>query len=133
VLHDTPRTFAGWVTMAQQYGYYDVLLSRQGGKRWVVDTLADEFTHGRNRFLRAIARTTVGYERRMAILRFILPSALRAAELVRLRPVAMAGCSVMFNLLYWHAFCGEFGGRRAFWQALRDESSPAISSPVLSK
>jgi glycosyltransferase involved in cell wall biosynthesis len=118
VLHDTPRTFHNWMTMAEQYGYYDMLLSRQGGKRWIMDILADEFAHQRRPGLRALARMTVGYRNRMAIVRAFAPLAMRAADAFRLRRLALAGCSAMFNLLYWHAFCEEFGGREAFWSAL---------------
>ncbi len=118
VLHDTPRTFAGWMSMAQQYGYYDVLLSRQGGKRWIMDILADEFVHQRRGGLRALARMTVGYRTRMATVRALAPFAMRAADALRLRPLALAGCSALFNVLYWDAFCAEFGEREAFWAAL---------------
>jgi glycosyltransferase involved in cell wall biosynthesis len=122
VLHDTPRTFAGWIMMAQQYGYYDMLLSRQGGKRVIMDVLADEFVHRRRRGLRALARMTIGYPTRMALVRAIAPFAMRAADALRLRPIALAGCSALFNLLYWDSFCAEFGDRSAFWDTLSARS-----------
>jgi glycosyltransferase involved in cell wall biosynthesis len=118
VLHDTPRPFAAWMRMAEQYGYYDVLLSRQGGKRWITDIIADEFAHDRHGVVRAAARLTIGYRWRMAAVRALAPLCMRAADALRLRRLAMAGCSVLFNLLYWHAFCHEFGGRRTFWDAI---------------
>lgn len=119
VLHDTPRSFSSWMAMAGQYGRYDVLLSQQGGKRWTLDILAEEFVEARHPALQALARLTIGHRRRMAAVRRLAPLLIRAADGLRLRSVALAGCSALFNLLYWHAFCEEFGGRTMFWRALR--------------
>ncbi|MBF6599304.1 MAG: glycosyltransferase family 2 protein [Dehalococcoidia bacterium] len=134
VLHDTPRSFSNWMAMAGQYGQYDVLLSRQGGRRWTLDILAEEFVEARHPALQAVARLTVGHRRRSAAVRRLAPLAIGGADALRLRRVALAGCGALFNLLYWHAFCEEFGGRVAFWDAVRtSRATRALSAAEAAK
>ena len=126
VLHDTPRTLQGWIHMAEQYGYYDVVLWRDKGVRYGLEMLAGDFLFARRRSLRAVARLTVGRPRLMAVARTLVPRLAGIAAALRLRRVSMAGCSALFNLLYWDAFCRELGGRRQFWDTI--ESQRAIVS-----
>lgn len=126
VLHDTPRTLAGWIRMAELYGYYDVVMWRDKGVRYGLEMLAGDFLFARRRSLRAVARLTVGRPRLMAVARTLVPRLAGIAAALRLRRVSMGGCSALFNLLYWDAFCRELGGRRQFWDTI--ESQRAIVS-----
>ncbi len=129
VLHDTPRTLAGWIRMAEQYGYYDVVLWRDKGVQYGLEMLAEDFLFARRRSLRAVARIVVGRPNLMAMVRAVAPGLAGAAAALRLRRVSMAGCSALFNLLYWDAFCRELGGRRRFWETLESER-PNLSAPA---
>lgn len=128
VLHDTPRTLQGWMRMAEQYGYYDLVLWRDKGVNYTLELLAEDFLLARRRSLRTAARLAVGRPLVMAAVRVLLPRATGVAATLRLRRVSMAGCSALFNLLYWDAFCRELGGRQLFWDTLQAQP-PAIAEP----
>ena len=112
VYHDTPRTLAGWVMMARQYGHYDALLSQLPGLGWLHECLVEELIYSRKRAVRAAVRLFAGRPLVVPVMRRVLPRLLQAVDAVGLRRLALGGCSLLFPLLYWHEFCRERGGRQ---------------------
>lgn len=129
VLHDTPRTLQAWIHMAEQYGYYDVVLWRDRDVHYGLEMLAGDFLFARRRVLRAAARLVVGRARLMGAIRTLVPRLAGFAAAWRLRRVSMAGCSALFNLLYWDAFCRELGGRQQFWDTIESQR-PIVSAQL---
>jgi glycosyltransferase involved in cell wall biosynthesis len=129
VEHDTPRTLSGWMTMAAQYGAYDVVMDRDKGHSDVLESMAIEFHTQRKSALRGAARLVVGRRVATTALRRSLPLVLWAADAVRQRRVALALCSVAFNLLYWDALARELGGRSAFWALIERWREYAAGEP----
>lgn len=121
VVHDTPRNLGAWMRMASQYGRYDIVMWRERGRRHILGNIAEEFEGERRAWLQRLARTAVGRAPLMAALRLAGPAAIRAASALRARRLALAGCSVVFNLLYLDGACRTFGGRMAFWAAIGTE------------
>ncbi|MDE3095527.1 MAG: glycosyltransferase family 2 protein [Chloroflexota bacterium] len=131
VVHDTPRSFDGWLRIAPLYGHYDVVMWRDKGRSQILGNVAREYRFGRHRLLRAAARIAIGRRAAMLAVRVGGSGAIRVADFVGSRRAALAACSAMFNLLYWDAVCSELGGRAAWWRALeregqgRDQPAPA--------
>ncbi len=123
-VHDTPRSLDGWMTMAAQYGRYDVVMWRDKGRRHIFNNIAFEYRYSRNAALRAAARALIGREAAMALVRVAATVAILGLARLRFRSGAMAACSAVFNLLFWDGACREIGGRAAFWEAIRRELKP---------
>ncbi len=122
VVHDTPRSFQSWLRLAPQYGHYDVALWRDKGRTQILGNIATEYRFGRHRLLRAVARIAIGRRAAMFAVRAGGATAIRGTATLGLRGVALAGCSAVFNLLYWDAICAELGGRSAWWRAIEQEA-----------
>jgi glycosyltransferase involved in cell wall biosynthesis len=117
VEHDPGRSLGAWLRMARQYGSYDVMMWRDLGRRHIIDNVSEEYAE-RRAPLRAAARALVGRRAAVALSRVALMSAARAAWRLRARGAAMAACSAVFNVEYWHGVSEALGGRRAFWDAI---------------
>jgi glycosyltransferase involved in cell wall biosynthesis len=120
VLHDTPRTLEGWLRVAEQYGRYDIVMWRDGGRAHIIYNIAEEFCWHRRPAVRALTRVALGRRPLMAAIRAGSSFAIRMAETLRSRRAALGLCSGIFNLLYLDAAAREMGGRRAFWRAIDD-------------
>jgi GT2 family glycosyltransferase len=116
VAHATPRTLDGWMRMARQYGMYDVVMTRDLGRREVLDAMAWEFHRRRKPLVRAMARLFVGRRLAMIAIAALSAPAIRATDIAS-RRASLAVCSIVYNLLYWDAIARE-GGRAMFWQEI---------------
>lgn len=133
VVHDTPRSFEGWLRIAPLYGHYDVVMWRDKGRTQILSNVAREYRFGRHPLLRAAARVVVGRRAAMLAVRAAGGLGIRAAAALGARRAALAGCSAVFNLLYWDAVCSELGGRAAWQRALDREGQArdrAVEAPA---
>ena len=121
VTHDTPRSLAGWMRMAQQYGLCDVVMWRDRGRAQILSNIAEEFHIYRKRALQVAAHIAVGRPPIMLATQIVDRGLIRGLDAVRMRKASLAVCSLTFNLLYLDAVCDALGGRVAFWAAMRRE------------
>jgi glycosyltransferase involved in cell wall biosynthesis len=124
VVHDTPRSLSNWLRIAWEYGEYDVIMWREMGREHILWSMARELRFERHPALRFAARALVGRNRVMRALRWLAPAAIGAAETIAPRRPALAICSAIFNLLYWHGAACELGDRATFWQTIASELGP---------
>lgn len=123
VLHDTPRSLAAWMSVAEQYGEYDVLMWRRG-VRYMLEMTAEDLAYARKLPLRLLARILVGRRLPMGLLRRVGAIGISSADRLSRATEARAMCSVVFNLLYWDAFAHAVGGRTRFWELMASELRP---------
>lgn len=120
--HRPERTFEAWFKTPYLYGVRDVQMTRDKGQT-VVMALAQNHYRERNVLTRAAARLVIGRKLREKVAFGTLPVAIRAADLVGLRKLALTFCSLTFNLRYLQGMADEIGGSSAMWNAI-------ISEPV---
>jgi glycosyltransferase involved in cell wall biosynthesis len=127
VFHEPNRSYKNWLRVPLLYGRYDVVMWRKGREN-ILRSVREEFAHYRPAPLRALARLLVG--RRLLLNSFIsvagkLAAVAGAAGMGRVcRPLY----SAIFNLQYWQGVSEELGGRKAFWQAMDQGSTPSESA-----
>jgi len=117
VIHDTPRTLAGWLRLGADYGRYDVAIARQDHREHMIPMMASECRTNRHAALRALARLTAGRGAPMRCVRLVGPVAIRATAAVGFERLSFAVCSIVFNLQYWDAVCRALG-RDPWWAAV---------------
>jgi glycosyltransferase involved in cell wall biosynthesis len=128
IYHDTPRTLGAWMRVAEQYGYYDVVMRCELGRWWILTNVADEYMR-RNVYLRGLARAFVGRSAPMRFVRALGGVSIGVTNALRVRPAGLAMCSAVFNLVYWDAIARELGGRAAFWDTIARELRTPTPEP----
>lgn len=118
VMHDTPRTLAGWLRVAEQYGMYEIKMWREGGREHIVFNMAEEFVWFRKKPVKTLSKLALGRPLLVAALKHGARIAIPLLDRVGARSSALAVCSAIFNLLYLDAAARELGGRDAFWHAI---------------
>ncbi|MEX1254762.1 MAG: glycosyltransferase [Dehalococcoidia bacterium] len=116
--HRPGRSYAAWRRMAEQYGYYDILMWRAKGRAHIIRVIGHEFVHQRHPALRGVARHLVGHRRRLAAFVTGAAAAAQVASWLRFKRGARAAYSVIFNLLYYQGVCEALHGRDLFWPSL---------------
>ena len=112
-IHRPTRTFASWYKTPFEYGKRDVQMAHEGGEAQVME-LARRHFRERNRLTRALARLCIG----KPILEPMVLTVGRAGAQWGGRPIALAACSILFNLRYLQGMCCELGGSRQLWRIL---------------
>lgn len=112
-IHRPTRTFQSWYKTPFEYGRRDVQMARDGGEERVIELTRKHFKE-RNRLTRMIAQICIG----QPILEPAVLAGGCAAVKVGGRRIALAACSLLFNLRYLQGMCAEIGGRRQLWQIL---------------
>ncbi len=119
VVHHAPnRTFAEWLRVPEQYGYYDVVMSEQEGQDFVLKLAAREF-HSRNTILRLCAHLLIG--RAGAIRSFVSLASFigKSAFLLNQPKVSQYAYGAIFNIKYWQGISQALGGTEPFWTLIR--------------
>jgi glycosyltransferase involved in cell wall biosynthesis len=119
VIHHTPRrTFSGWQRMAWQYGFYDIMMSRQPGRDYVFKLMGHEFLNRRSPLLQRLARLLV--HRRLALGSFLSAAgaAARVAGALHQQRLAMGAYSLIFGLQYLRGAAEAIGEPRALLRKL---------------
>jgi cellulose synthase/poly-beta-1,6-N-acetylglucosamine synthase-like glycosyltransferase len=130
VVHDTPRSLRAWMSVAEQYGEYDVLMWHRG-VRYMLEMTAEDLAYARRLPLRLLARVLVGRRLPMSVLRRLGAIGIKSADRLSRATAARATCSVVFNLLYWDAFARAVGGRARFWELMTSELRPPWPAPAV--
>ncbi|MEZ5229370.1 MAG: glycosyltransferase [Acidimicrobiales bacterium] len=124
--HYAERELAAWLDMARSYGRADATFAVDGGRTWLLESLAREF-HERRAPNRALVVATVGRPTAVAIVqRLLVAGAVTTARVVW--PLASVLFSGAFNLRYYDSFASAIGGRRSFLDFIaagHDERRPA--------
>jgi GT2 family glycosyltransferase len=113
-IHRPTRTFESWYRTPYEYGKRDVQIAREIGNATPME-LARRHWAERNGATRLLARISIGMP-------VVLPIVLGAGRLaVRFggRRIALASCSVLFNLRYLQGMCEALGGRAELWRTIR--------------
>jgi glycosyltransferase involved in cell wall biosynthesis len=124
VVHMTPRTLRSWLLMARQYGENDVFMWRDMDREYIFWAMANELRFERRALLRWAARALVGRKLTLAAVRLAVSAAIGPGAFLVPRPLEVALCSALFNVLYWDAAAGALGGREVFWRTIREEEGP---------
>jgi glycosyltransferase involved in cell wall biosynthesis len=117
-IHRPTRSFESWYRTPYEYGRRDVQMAREGGEERAI-ALARKHFGERNGLTRLAARACIG----RAFLESALLGTGRAAVRFGGRRVALAACSVLFNLRYLQGMSHELGGRNRLWAVLATEST----------
>jgi GT2 family glycosyltransferase len=116
VVHFPVRSFASWRRTPYQYGRGDVAMDRVKGHQAL--GLAFWEFHRRHVLNRAAARLCVGRPPLFVPVSLGLRAVVRVADAFRLRRVARAALSALFNLLYWQGVADGLGSRSAVWRSV---------------
>jgi glycosyltransferase involved in cell wall biosynthesis len=116
--HRPGRTYGAWKRMAEQYGYYDVLMWQEKGRAHIIRVIGHEFVHQRHPALQRASRHLVGHRWRLALATTTAGATAQVASWLRFKRGARAAYSVIFNLLYYQGVCDALAGRDAFWPSL---------------
>lgn len=108
VVHDAERSFDAWRANARAYGRNDVIIGRDQGRRWLLDTITAEF-HLRHPLVRALTRLSLRHERVRRALISIVAQTTRFASRIGPTTVAEASLSALYNLEYYQAMADEYG------------------------
>jgi hypothetical protein len=112
-IHRPTRTFASWYRTPYEYGKRDVQIAREIGNETPMELARRHWTE-RNRATQLLARASIGVP-------VVLPAVLGCGRLaVRFggRRLALASCSVLFNLRYLQGMCEALGGRAQLWRSI---------------
>lgn len=113
-IHRPTRTFESWFKTPFEYGRRDVQMARDGGEDRVIELTRKHFKE-RSGVTRALATVCIGNP--------VLENAVMgfAKTLVKVggRKIALASCSLLFNLRYLQGMCKELGGRQRLWETLK--------------
>jgi len=112
-IHRPTRSFDSWYRTPYEYGRRDVQMAREGGEERAI-ALARKHFQERNGLTRLLARGCIGQP-------LLEPAVMRSGcSAVRFggRRVALAACSLLFNLRYLQGMCHELGGRQRLWETL---------------
>jgi GT2 family glycosyltransferase len=118
-VHRPTRSFESWYRTPYEYGRRDVQMARDGGEERVL-ALTRKHYRERSRLTRIAARICTG---KPAVQSAVLAVG-RAGAQFGSRKVALAACSLLFNLRYLQGMSDELGGRHRLWAALRNDGPP---------
>lgn len=115
-IHRPTRSFESWYRTPYEYGRRDVQMAREGGEDRAIALARKHFAE-RNRVTKIAARFCIG----RPVAETAVLAAGRSAVKFGGRRIALASCSLLFNLRYLQGMCHELGGRRLLWEALKVE------------
>jgi GT2 family glycosyltransferase len=116
--HRPGRSYTAWKRMAEQYGYYDIVMWRAKRRSHVIRVIGHEFVHQRHPALQALTRRVVGHRHRLALVVGATGAGAHVASLLRLKRMTRTLHSVIFNLLYYQGVCDALRGPDVFWPSL---------------
>ncbi len=118
--HYARRSFQSWFNIAYAYGRYDVIISQQKGRSWLLSAVLWEFWE-RSVLIQSLVRFCLGRPclsmhcindlKRMAIL----------GNRVRWEQISQFAYSGIFNLRYYQGVADTLGGAANFWRAVTVE------------
>jgi len=123
VVHYAPRSFGAWRSNAAEYGRNDVIFGRDHGRTWLLDSVYGEF-HGRHRLTRMLTTASLRLPKMRPSLIAVLAGVARATNRLRLRSVADAALSALYNVEYYHGMADELGGEAALRSRLAKAARP---------
>jgi glycosyltransferase involved in cell wall biosynthesis len=115
--HYAERSFASWKAIGRSYGRNDVIMARQKGQRWLLDTVLREYGR-RSLPVRLVTRLGLG---RPAVARSLtagLELMMRLADRLDSPRLVTYACSGIFNLEFYQGMAEELGGPDRFWQEI---------------
>lgn len=119
--HYAERSYASWQRTPYLYGRNAVIFAREGGQRWLVPVIREDFAR-HHRLLRIAVRATIDRPRLRRALLGVCELVIRVGR----GPVRRPALSVVFNITYYHGVTDEFGSSR--W--LRGDDGPATAGRV---
>ena len=107
-VHHAERSLAAWSEMHRSYGRVETTICSPLGVERGLNRLAHNWSVLRPE-TRKLVGACLGHPRTTAATVKLLSAAIEAAALLRIEPLAFAGCSALANVLYWSGAAEAIG------------------------
>jgi GT2 family glycosyltransferase len=104
--HYAYRSFDSWKRAHYLYGKYDVLMDRDKGHDWIVQTVLEEFQE-RNKITRLSSQVLLNHTRLQWLIGYLLVGIAQVARKVGKSDIGNKSLSILANTLYWQGFNDE--------------------------
>jgi len=119
--HYADRSFESWWSTAYTYGRMDVVFARDGGRKGILQNVANEF-HERHLIVRRLTRLCSTRPRVATVVRRGLRGLAKLGEFVHSETITRHALSGIYNEAYYRGIADELGGPEHLW-TLIDEAS----------
>jgi glycosyltransferase involved in cell wall biosynthesis len=105
--HYATRTYQSWENARYQYGKYDVIMSRQAGRGWLLEMMLGEFKNDRNRLTRFLCKITENRPPVYKVVKQGLFWVSSGLHKVKQKKWSHKALSTLANIVYWQGLQDE--------------------------